>query len=195
MRTRNLLASLPMILALALPAGAAGPPEVVLVTHEELSRAIDELAGQIHGLGERWRGHSTGSEPPGERPLISIMLRHRQDLGLSPAQALELERLRADFQREAIRRDADQRVAEMDLAALLRNEPVDMVKVEAKVREAERVRADLRLARLRTIEQGKAQLTQDQRAKLASLLAEPWPARPRMGDRQPPRTPVLPQSL
>jgi hypothetical protein len=193
MRMQSLVLSVPVILALALPAAADEAPAVMPATHEELSRAIDELAGQLHGLGERWRGHFMPSEP-GERPLISIMLSHRQELGLSPAQVQELERLRADFQRQAIKHDADLRVAEMDLTALLKAEPVEMAKVEAKVREIERARGDLRIARIRVIEQGRAQLNPEQRAKLATLLAEPWPLRPRTRDLHAPRT-ALPQSL
>ena len=108
---------------------------------------------------------------------------------------LVLERLRGDFQREAVKRDADQRVAEMDLAALLAVDPVDVGEVEAKVREIERLRADQRLARIRTIEQGKAQLSREQRAKLGGLLAEPWPARPGAGTKPAPPPPLRPQSL
>jgi hypothetical protein len=187
MRITTYVATLPLILGLTIPA-AAEPPALGPVTHEELSRAFDELAGQIRGWGDRWRGHFTGSDPT-ERPLISIMLGYRQELGLSAGQVQELERLRADYQREAIKRDADLRVAEMDLAGLLKTDPVDLGRVEAKVREAERLRGDLRIGRIRTIEQGKAQLTPDQRAKLATLLGDPWPPRPHAGDRRGPRTP------
>jgi len=156
----------------------AAEPTPVPVAHEELSRALDELAGRIHGLGGQWREHFSPAGPA-ERPLISIMLSHRVDLGLSEAQVSALERLRADFQREAIRRDADLRVAEMDLRALLGSEPADMARVEAKVREIEQQRADQRLARIRTIEQGKSQLSPEQRERLRALLAEP--PRPRTG--------------
>jgi hypothetical protein len=147
------------------------------VAHEEISGALDELAGQLHGLGTRWREHFRYVEPRGERPLITLMLRHREELGLSPEQAQGLERLRAGFQREAIRREADLRLAEMDLATLLDTEPADLAQVEAKLREIERERAELRLARIRTIEQGKALLTSEQRGKLRTLLAEPRPPR------------------
>ena len=185
MRTAHILGILTLTLTAALPV-AAEPLGLFPATHEEIGRAIDELAGHIRGLGQYVPGHSTRSEPPAERPLISIMLSHRQELGLSPSQVQELERLRAEFQREAIKREADQRVADMDLTALLSAEPVDMLRVEAKLREVERLRTDLRLARLRTIEQGKAQLTVDQRAKLASLLSETRPFRPRAGTPPPP---------
>jgi Spy/CpxP family protein refolding chaperone len=60
----------------------------------------------------------------------------------------------------------------MDLNALLIVEKVDMGKVEAKVREIERMRGDLRIARIRTIQKGKEVLNVDQRKKLQELLAE-----------------------
>jgi heavy-metal resistance protein len=190
MRIKRLMVAVPVLLTLVAPARAAELRSIMPVSHEELGRALDELAGQLQGFGERWRGHFTGLEPAGERPLISIMLSYRHELGLSASQVQELERLRTEFQREAIKRDADQRVAEMDLASLLKAEPVDMGKVEAKVRDIERARADLRLARIRVIDQGKAQLTSDQRAKLATLLGDTWPSRPRADDPPSHRSPA-----
>jgi hypothetical protein len=177
MRSRFPLIVLVLALGAAVPPSAAEPPAVRPVVRDELARSLDELASQLHGLTERWRGHFGRGEAPGERPLITVMLGWRQELGLSAAQIESLERLRTEFQRGAIRRDADLRVAEMDLAALLRAEPVDLAAAEAKVREIERLRAETRLARIRAIEQGKAQLTVEQRAKLRTLLA-PQAARP-----------------
>ncbi len=173
-------------LGLVGPAAAAEPIPFFPVSPEELSRAFGELVGQLQGMGTRWRDHFFPGDD-GEPPLISIALGHRAELGLTPQQVDALERLRTGFQREAIKRDADLRVAEMDLTALRRAEPVDLAQVEAKVREIERVKADLRVARIRTIEQGRAQLTPEQRERLRVLVGggEP-PARPRAGS-PPPR--------
>jgi len=44
--------------------------------------------------------------------------------------------------------------------------------VEAKVREIERGRADIRLARIRAIEKAKELLTADQRKKLQEMMGE-----------------------
>jgi len=58
------------------------------------------------------------------------------------------------------------------------------------VRDAERARADLRLARIRAVEQAKTQLTPEQREKLRALLGEPRPpSRPRAGAAGPPPPP------
>ncbi len=148
---------------------AAESPAVTPVVHDELNRALDDLAGQVHGLGDRWRDRFGRGESAAERPLITLMLNWRQ--------VQSLERLRADFQREATRRDADLRAAETALGTMLQAESVDLAGVETKLREVERQRADLRLARIKTIEQGKTQLTPEQRAKLSTLMASSAPRR------------------
>jgi Spy/CpxP family protein refolding chaperone len=170
------LAGLLVLAALPLPAAPPPPPG----PFEEAGRWIDQVADRLRELG-LWLERRPGSglaqlhpAPPGagfpEGPLITIMLHHRAELGLSPEQVGRLEALRGEFAREAIRRDAELRIAEMDLGAALAQEPVDLARVEAKVREIGQLWAELRLARLRTIEQGKAVLTGEQRARLLGLL-------------------------
>ena len=182
MRISTMLGSLAVMVGLVLPAAAAelpeARPEAPPAAHEEMSQEGAGGAGpQMRGPREGWRGHFRRHRGSSERPIISLALRYRQELGLSPAQVESLDRLRTDFQREAIKRGADIRVAELDLRTLVRTDPadldkpVDLGKAEAKVREIERLRAEQRLARLRTIEQGKAQLTPEQRTKLGTLLA------------------------
>jgi hypothetical protein len=108
-----------------------------------------------------------------DRPLITFMLNRRDALGLSPEQVQSLETLRADFERQAIRQEADIRIGEIDLGTLLKGNVVDMAQVEAKLGEVERSRVELRLARIRTIEEGKAVLSPEQREKLEALLTQP----------------------
>ena len=171
--------ALPTVVTPAAAGAPAGP-------FEEVGRLADQLAGRLGafgaelaqqmppgrggmgsmgGLMERMMGDPT------ERPLITIMLNHRTELGLSADQVGRLEALRGDFTREAIRRGADIRIAELDLATLLEQDPVDLTKVEPKVREVAQLRADLRIARLRTVEQGKAVLTPEQRTRLQAMLS------------------------
>ena len=106
-------------------------------------------------------GRSTSAlwEPEKEGPPISMIIRNREKLDLSSDQVRNLERLRKDFEKQSIRKEADIRVAKLDLHALLDAQPVDMTKVEAKVREIERLRADLRFARIRAAQKAKEQLS------------------------------------
>jgi hypothetical protein len=179
-------------LAAAVPVAAQGGSRPSV--HDEMGRAFGEAGRELEQWTSRLREHfgpgpgpAGGAPPFGERPLVSYMLAHRAELGLSPQQVEALERVRADFQREAIRRDADLRVAELDLEALRRQDPVDMGQVEAKIREIERLRADFRVGQVRAIEQGRAQLTAEQRERLRAMVAEPrMPRPPRLGSPRPP---------
>ena len=141
--------------------------------HEQLAQSWEDYGREFRGWFGRWWDQLTSGRTRGERPLISMMLRNREKLGLSDDQVRRMEQLRTAYEKESIRRDADIRIAEMDLDALLNAPSVDMAKAEAKVREIEKLRGDLRLARIRAIEKGKELLTQDQRKKLREMLTEP----------------------
>jgi Spy/CpxP family protein refolding chaperone len=155
-------------------AASAGP-------FEDAGRLVDELAGRLGSFGadlvqqiQQGRGMGMPGRmmgDPTERPLITMMLHHRAELGLTPEQVTRLETIRGEFTREAIRRDADIRIAELDLGTLLEQDPLDLAKAEAKTREVAQLRAELRIARLRAVEQGKAVLTAEQRTRLQSMLS------------------------
>jgi Spy/CpxP family protein refolding chaperone len=165
-------------LLFALPTRWAAAVEDPKPFNQQFAQGLDDLGRELREWFGRWGDYlGSGTVKNEERPLIAFMLRNREKLDLSAAQVKNLEQLRNDFQKESIRKDADLRVAEMDLSNLLNGEKVDMAKVEAKVREIERLRGDLRITRIRTIEKGKEQLTADQRKKLQELLAESQSAR------------------
>jgi Spy/CpxP family protein refolding chaperone len=107
-------------------------------------------------------------------PVVGVILDHAEELGLSGSQVDGLRRLGLDVMREAIRRQADLMVAQVDLWALLDRDPdeaTDVASAEAKIRETAQIRTDLEVALLRAIEAAKSQLTPDQRSKLTALLA------------------------
>jgi len=171
MRNTQLFALSIFLLLAASSAAAADAPLLRPAFHEEATSVWDELTHQFHDLGSRFREHFGGfRESRGERPLISMMLGRRDELNLSTDQVRTLERLRNDFEREAVKNESDLRVAEMDLAELLRSDSVDLKKAEGKIRDIERLRAELRLARIRAIEQGKGVLSAEQRDKLRNMM-------------------------
>ncbi|MEX0807029.1 MAG: periplasmic heavy metal sensor [Candidatus Binatia bacterium] len=159
-----ILIMMPKILFAADEVKPAGREETGF-DHENVSRALRDL-------WDRWRKNFAVGAAGEERPLISLMLRNRERLGLSADQIKNLERIRNDFTKESIKSDADLRIAEMDLNSLLEAQPVELTQIEAKIREIERIRGDLRIARVRAIEKGKEQLSADQRRKFRQLLAD-----------------------
>ncbi len=105
-----------------------------------------------------------------ERPVITIILRLREQLGLSSEQVAKLTALRSNYEVETIRTGAEIRVIEVDLDELLDQDKVDLAKVEAAFRKEESLQTNLRLARIKAIEAGKAVLSVEQREKLRKAL-------------------------
>jgi Spy/CpxP family protein refolding chaperone len=103
-------------------------------------------------------------------PLITLILWHARDLSLTPAQIQTLDRLRDDYQRQTELQSAELRQTEQELQQLFGREPLDLAQVEARMRKMEALRTDLRMSRIKTIEQGKAVLTPEQWRKLQPLL-------------------------
>ncbi len=169
MQRRFFFCSLALLLIVAIPALSAEPERSKPPVPEELSDAWERFQRALHDWGGRlWeRVGPRGARE--DRPVISHMLNNKEALGLSADQVRRLEQQRDNFQRLTIRNEADLRILELDIAALLDSEPVEMAKLEAKMREEEKLRADLRIARIRAIEQGKALLNAEQKKKLTEL--------------------------
>ena len=167
-----LVGSALLLLLTTAPVKSAEPERSRPPVPEELSDAWERFQRALHDWGGRlWeRVGPRGARE--DRPVISQMLNNKDALGLSSDQVRKLEQLRDNFQRQTIRSEADLRIMELDIAALLDNEPVEMAKLEAKMREEEKLRTDLRITRIRAIEQGKALLNADQRKKLIELMRQ-----------------------
>lgn len=139
--------------------GMKGPqmtPEIMMGL-EEMMRGIGMMRPGSHGR----RDH--------ERPLISLMLMRKEQLGLSADQERALKDLRTNFEKESIKRTAEIDVAELEMNSLLEQEKVDIVKVEVAAKKIAMLQAELRVGRIKTIEAGKAILTPEQATKFERL--------------------------
>jgi hypothetical protein len=176
-----IVALLAWCLGFATPALGADAEKFRPSVPEELNEAWERLQQALQDWGGRLKERFGGRESSESQPAISQMLRYREYLGLSADQVKKLEQLRDGFQRQSIRNEADLRIVELDIEALLDNPTVEISKVEAKIREAEKLRADLRIARIKVIEQAKTVLTAEQRKKYTDSLDSRAP-RPRAGN-------------
>lgn len=182
MKARTALGGLALVLGAALPA-AAEPPDLQVAQAQPAPgpAARPQWGHRQEGAGPRHWHHGWQRRAQAHRfSLAGLALRHRQELALTPAQVEGLRKLGTDARRDAIKRQAEQRLAELDLRTLLTpdaadpNKPLDLAKAEAKVREIERLRGDERVARLRSLEQSRQVLTPEQREKLRTLLSQRW---------------------
>ena len=121
------------------------------------------------GMGHGMREGRGGRAMSHEGPLISIMLEHKQDLGLNAEQERKLRDLRTEFAKESIRRTADIRVAEIELDSLLERDKWDLARIEPNVKQIASLQGELRLARIKTLEAGRAVLTAEQLEKLKQV--------------------------
>jgi len=160
------------------------PPKTAVP--DDLSDAWERMQRALTEWGGRMRERFGGRESREDRPLITLMFNNKERLGLSADQVKKLEQFRDNFQKQSIRHDADLRIVELDIVALLDHDPVEMGKVEGKMREAEKLRADLRIARIRAIEQAKGVLNAEQKKKLQEITSESRPPRPTREGLNPP---------
>lgn len=128
-------------------------------------------AGPRHRPGPPRGGRAMGWDTSlFERPLISEMLSLQGQLGLSSEQVQRLQTLRSRFEKEAIRQQAEIRAAEVDLSDLLSASPPDLGKIESQVTKIAGLTAKLRFARIKTIEEGRTALSQEQWQKFEPLV-------------------------
>jgi hypothetical protein len=111
--------------------------------------------------------------------VMQIIAFCQDALALSDGQRHQLSALSNEYVDGVARRDAERRLLQDALAALLRPDPsdpgrpVDIYAAEVRIREIERLSAEADIAALRAVEMSKAVLTPTQREVLAILLAAP----------------------
>ena len=140
----------------------------------------DAVTGKGRGRGTEMSKKMPGKGPgmcgqcmamSGERPMMGMgmMTEMSKHLGLDEKQTAEFKALHLKMKKERIQKEAEVRIAELELGEILDKDAVDMKAAEAKVRQIESLRSDMKLSHIRTHEQVKAMLTPEQRQKLDSF--------------------------
>lgn len=167
MKTRMVGIAAAVLLAVVCVPGPSGAQSINDL-QQELQKVLLELAETVREAGNQWR-QALRLDPSLRDTPLSFMLEHKDALELSAEQVDALEKLRSRFERAAIRREAEIKVARLELDELLDADTVDLEKAEEKIREVEQLRGDEKLSRIRTVEEAKAVLRPEQREKLAAL--------------------------
>ena len=106
----------------------------------------------------------------GRGPGLGVM---KQELGLSDAQVTQIEKLRADQQKAAIRRRADVQVAQLELKELMAASTVDEKAVHAQVDKISALQAANMKARVEGQLAFRKVLTPEQVQKMKELRMRP----------------------
>ena len=132
-------------------------------------RIIESMMKDAHFGMRRGKGRRHGRPPLSARPLVSIALRNHEALKLTDAQVKRLKDIRDAFSKKAVKERAEMKAGRIDLRRALDGEKVDFADVEKRMRALSNMRVNLRLARLKAIQEGKAVLSADQQKQLVEI--------------------------
>ncbi len=160
-------------LGLAGAAWAQSPPPAPIPPHhmKNFPQFIEKMMEETHFLGPRHRGHRgmRGPRPFSARPLVSIALRSHEELKLTDDQIKRLKDIRDAFSKKSVKERAEMKTRRIDLKRALDTEKIDLTDVEKKIREVSNMRVDLRIARLKAIQEGKSVLNAEQQKQLSKI--------------------------
>ena len=123
--------------------------------------------GYGHGGGgySSMGGYGASMKHGGTGQLIRHLLKHEQQLGLTPEQVTKLKDMQLNLDKTRIKTEADIQVAEREVRALTDEEKSDLGAVEAKLKESHNLQVGLRMVSIKAKRDVLALLTQEQRAK------------------------------
>jgi Spy/CpxP family protein refolding chaperone len=140
-----------------------------------LALAVLALPVLLHADAER---QGRFSDQPGMHrmigggaPIISLALRHKDELTLTADQIANLEKIRTHYQEQIGPLHQKLKTLESEIFKLTQETPADLIQIKAKIQESETLRSELRYHRIEALENGKSILTAEQREQLKSLLA------------------------
>jgi len=147
--------------------GKAGGHGMMMGRHGAGGRMMDECPMMGKGMmgGPGMMGAPGGRMMEVEHHLARLL----ETLNLNEQQKKEVGEITTGMKKDTIRRVADMGIARLDLQELLRQEPLDLKAVEAKVKQLGSLRTDMHLAHIKTLEQIKSKLTPEQRKKMGEL--------------------------
>lgn len=105
--------------------------------------------------------------PHSDGPFSTESIKER--LGLTDEQVEKFSKIRSDYLKESIKKQAEIKVAGVELLELLDQKKMDQAQIEKKLRQIETLKTDLALFRIKMLFKTKDFLNDDQFAKLKSM--------------------------
>jgi Spy/CpxP family protein refolding chaperone len=106
----------------------------------------------------------------GGAPIISIALKHQNELKLTADQVASLEKTRTHYQSQTAPLHEKLKAVESELAKLMQETPANLIQAKVQIQEAEKIRSELRYLRVEALENGKMILTAEQRDQLKNMF-------------------------
>ena len=120
----------------------------------------DEGHGKMgHGGHDQEEQHDHGGH------YLKHLLKHAKEIGLTPEQITKVKAIQLDFKRSEARLEADAKVANLELHALLEDEKNDLSVIQAKVEQLKNVESACLFAAIKSKRTAMALLSSEQRDK------------------------------
>jgi protein CpxP len=139
-------------------AGFGGAMMIVAIT------ALPVIADEGHGK-KGHGGHDQEGQADHSGHYLKHLLKHAQEIGLTPEQISKLKAIQLDFKRSEARLEADAKVAKLELHALLDEEQTDLKAIQAKVEQLKKSEGACLFEAIKSKRTAMALLTPDQREK------------------------------
>ena len=107
-------------------------------------------------------------------------LKNKKELGLTEDQVKQLESIKTDCMKAQVKREADIKLARIDMMDLMKKESPDFAGMKEKIKQVDALELDGKLAMIDTKEKAYNVLTADQQKKLPELMKEKWEGRKMM---------------
>ena len=110
-------------------------------------------------------GHDQEEQEDHSGHYVKHLLKHAKEIGLTSEQVGKLKAIQLDFKRSEARLEADAKVANLELHALLEDEKADLNVIQAKVEQLKNAESACLFAAIKSKRTAMALLSSDQRDK------------------------------
>lgn len=125
------------------------------------------------GQGKEMK-HEMGQRGEKEEDVgnVKTYLNFRQELNLTDEQVKMLEKIRMDYKRDAIKKQANVKLARLDLRETMKQDKPDFAAARAKIKQISTLQLETKLAMIDAMEKGFNTLTTEQQEKLLQFKKE-----------------------
>jgi protein CpxP len=115
--------------------------------------------------GQAQGGHDQGEPEDHSAHYLKHLLKHAKEIGLTPEQIGKVKAIQLDFKRADVSLEADIKIAQLELDALVEDERTDLAAIQAKVDQLKKAEGANLIAAIKSKREAMALLTPEQREK------------------------------
>jgi Spy/CpxP family protein refolding chaperone len=131
-----------------------------------IGQVMMETARERMGYHRRWFQYG-----------VTLMLQNADKLKLSDEQIKKLDNIKRKYSKDIIKQDAEMKIAEIDLGALLKESEINLSEVNGALKKVENIKTQIRYLRIMAFVEARKILTDEQKNSLKKLMemrGAPW---------------------